>query len=162
MKETHTKKHQMSALESVSIQATQLIGTPASLLVHTVLFIVAFAIPYFGILTMNEVLLILTTIVSLEAIYLSIFIQMAVNRNNQSLTEVEKDIDEIQENVDAIGEDIDELSEDVEEISEDIDEIQGDDKGGDEHDEQINFALKKIEMNLQQIMKEIEIIQSKK
>ena len=39
----------------------------------------------------------LTTAVSLEAIYLSIFIQMTVNRNTQSLEEVEEDIEGIQD-----------------------------------------------------------------
>jgi hypothetical protein len=41
------------------------------------------------------VLLVLTTLVSLEAIYLSIFIQMAVNRTAQSIKEVEEDFEEI-------------------------------------------------------------------
>lgn len=169
MKETHVKNHRTGALESVSVQATRWVGTTASLVVHTILFIAAFAIPYFGILSMDEVLLILTTIVSLEAIYLAIFIQMTVNRNNQSLAEVEKDIDEIQEDVDEIGEDIDELSEDVEEISEDIDEIQEDideiqedEEEDDKHDEHVSAALGKIETNLQQIIREIETIKSKK
>jgi uncharacterized membrane protein len=55
------------------------IGTPASLVVHTLLFAAAFALRFLGLST-SDTLLVLTTAVSLEAIYLSIFIQMAVNR----------------------------------------------------------------------------------
>ncbi|MEK7616618.1 MAG: hypothetical protein AAB414_01025, partial [Patescibacteria group bacterium] len=39
------------------------------------------------------------TWLSIEAIYLAIFIQMTVNRNTQSLEEVEEDIEDIQEEV---------------------------------------------------------------
>jgi cell division protein FtsL len=67
--------------------------------------------------TIDKILLILTTAVSLEAIYLAIFIQMTVNRNTQSIEDIEEDIEDIQE-------DVEELSEDVEDISEDIDAIQ--------------------------------------
>ena len=41
-------------------------------------------------------MLILTTIVSLEAIYLSIFIQMSVNHHSYRLDEVSEDIEDIQ------------------------------------------------------------------
>jgi len=71
-------------------------------------------------------LLILTTIVSLEAIYLSIFIQMSVNRQAKRLREVSEDIVEIQEDVEEIQEDVEEIQEDVEGIEKDIDEIQED------------------------------------
>ena len=41
-------------------------------------------------------LLVLTTLLSIEAIYLALFIQMSVNKTSKSLAEVEKDIDVIQ------------------------------------------------------------------
>lgn len=63
----------------------------------------------------DQILLILTTVVSLEAIYLSIFIQMSVNKTKISLASVEKDIDEIQEDVDDIQEDVEDLNEEDEE-----------------------------------------------
>lgn len=44
-------------------------------------------------------MLILTTAVSLEAIYLAIFIQMTVNRTSESLEEVEEDIEDLQEDI---------------------------------------------------------------
>src|SRR5680860_454590 len=79
------------------------IGSFQSLITHTLLFIACFIA---GVVWDNweTVLLVLTTIVSLEAIYLSIFIQMSINRNTESLQEVEKDIDEIQVDIDEIQE----------------------------------------------------------
>ena len=65
----------------------------------------------------SDILLILTTIVSLEAIYLSIFIQMTVNRHAQELEEVSEDIEEIQENVEEIQEDVEEIQEEAKEIT---------------------------------------------
>lgn len=102
------------------------VGSPLSLVIHTLIFAGFFASAAFGFISFDMMLLFLTTIVSLEAIYLAIFIQMTVNQHTQSLREVEEDIEEIQEDVEEIGEDIDELQEDVEEISEDLDEIQED------------------------------------
>lgn len=112
-------------LEKISIKATDWIGSPQSLLFHTIFFVVVFLLGLLGF-DWDRLLLILTTAVSLEAIYLAIFIQMAVNRNTQSLVEVEHDIDEIQEDVDEIQEDIDEIQEDVDEIQKDVDVIEKD------------------------------------
>lgn len=90
--------HKLSALEKASIKFTQWVGTPYSLIAHSVFFAGIFILRYFG-LTTDQVLLILTTAVSLEAIYLSIFIQMTVNRATESLEDVEEDIEDIQEDV---------------------------------------------------------------
>lgn len=49
-------------------------------------------------------LLVLTTVVSLEAIYLSIFIQMTVNHQARELAELSEDVDEIQEDIEEISE----------------------------------------------------------
>lgn len=83
-------------LEKASFKLTEWIGTPVSLIIHTLFFAGVFALRYFGVTT-DYILLALTTAVSLEAIYLSIFIQMTVNRNTESLEEVEEDIEDIQE-----------------------------------------------------------------
>lgn len=85
-------------LEKASFKLTEWIGTPVSLIIHTLFFIGIFALRGIGITT-DYILLVLTTAVSLEAIYLSIFIQMTVNRNTESLEEVEEDIEDIQEDV---------------------------------------------------------------
>jgi peptidoglycan hydrolase CwlO-like protein len=101
---------------------TKWIGSTSSVITHTILFAIMLALPLFGI-HFDTVLLILTTVVSLEAIYLAIFIQMSVNENTISLHEVEENIDEIQEDVDEIQENVDEIQEDVGEIQQDMDEI---------------------------------------
>ncbi len=88
--------HRFSVLETISFKFTDWVGTPISLIIHTILFIGIFSLRYFGVTT-DYILLILTTAVSLEAIYLSIFIQMSVNRATESLEEVEEDIEDIQE-----------------------------------------------------------------
>lgn len=107
-------------------RAINAIGSVPSLILHTIAFIGSFALSAFGIVDWNTMLLMLTTIVSLEAIYLALFIQITVNRHTASLREVEENIDEIQEDVEGLGEDVEDIQEDIEEISEDIDEIQED------------------------------------
>ena len=129
------------------------IGSVASLIVHTVVFFLAFALGIFAVVDWETVLLVLTTIVSLEAIYLAIFIQMSVNRNTASLKEVEHDIDEIQEDVDEIQEDVEELGEDVDEIQEDIEELTEDEKS-----EAKAVSLEKLAKDLELVLKDIEAL----
>lgn len=95
-----------------SKKLTQWIGSPQSILLHTVFFISIFSLRFFGVAS-SDILLILTTIVSLEAIYLSIFIQMTVNKHAEELEEVSEDIEEIQEDVEDIQENVEEIQEDV-------------------------------------------------
>lgn len=102
-----------------ALKVTRWVGSVESIALHTAIFLVAFAAVWGGYLNVDRMLLILTTAVSLEAIYLAIFIQMTVNSANEAIEEVEQDIDEIQEDIDEIQEDVDELQEDVEEMSED-------------------------------------------
>lgn len=113
-------------LEHIADIATRWIGSTASLVVHTLLFIMAFALPALRIVSFDEMLLTLTTIVSLEAIYLAIFIQMSVNKNSQDIEEIQENVEEIQEDIEEIQEDVEEMQEDVEEIQEDVEEIQED------------------------------------
>ncbi len=113
--------------ENFSKKLTRWIGSPQSILLHTLFFIGMFSLRFFDF-SSEDVLLILTTVVSLEAIYLSIFIQMTVNQHAQELEEVSEDIEEIQKDVDEIQEDVDEIQEDVEDIQEEIvesDEVDG-------------------------------------
>ncbi len=107
-------------LEKTADLATRWIGSTSSLVVHTIFFIVAFILPAIDVISFQEMLLILTTIVSLEAIYLAIFIQMSVNKNSQDIEIIQEDVGEIQEDIEDIEEDIDEIQKDVDEIQEDI------------------------------------------
>lgn len=93
----------------------KMMGTTESIMVHTLFFVGIFALVPLG-LSVDQVMLILTTVVSLEAIYLSLFIQMTVNKQGESLEDVEEDIDEIQKDVEDIEDNVDEMSEDIEEI----------------------------------------------
>jgi low affinity Fe/Cu permease len=92
-----------SLMEKVSYKAQHWIGTPSSLVLHTILFSSSFISVLLGV-ELAKMLLVLTTIVSLEAIYLSIFIQMAVNRQSKRLKEVEADLDEVLEDTEELTE----------------------------------------------------------
>ncbi len=105
---------------------TTWVGSVPSLITHSCVFTGFFVLSFMGFLAWDLMFLILTTIVSLEAIYLAIFIQMTVNRQAKELEEVSEDIDEIQEDIEEIQEDVDEIQEDVEEITEDVEEMQED------------------------------------
>ena len=110
-------------LESFSNKVIQGVGSIGSLIVHTILFMVFFVLFLFGI-EIDKILLILTTIVSLEAIYLSIFIQMSVNIQTRKLNSVASDVEGIQKDVEEIQENVEEIQENVEEIQENVEEIQ--------------------------------------
>lgn len=144
-------------VEIASIRLTERIGSTESLIGHTIVFAACFFFVLAGA-PLDIVLLTLTTVVSLEAIYLAILIQMTVNRNTRSLEEVEEDIEEIQEDVKEIETDVDEISEDVEEISGDIDKIQEKDDQESAMDTDTRKALEKIERGLEVLLKDIETL----
>jgi peptidoglycan hydrolase CwlO-like protein len=163
------KQNRNEQLEQIALKITNWIGTPTSIIIHTALFIIAFLFYFFGV-PLDEILLVLTTIVSLEAIYLSLFIQLTVNKNTESLEDVGEDIEEIAEDVeglegefDEIQEDVEglegnikkmrqnmkELEEDIEDISEDIDKIADDETSEEELVHlQSNKSLKNIEKEI--------------
>lgn len=137
------------------------VGSFPSLIIHSVFFISCLVA---GLIFHNweSILLVLTTIVSLEAIYLSIFIQMTINRNTESLQGVEQDIDEIREDVEDIAEDVEDIAEDVEEIQEDVEEIQEDDKQEDDDDEKDRKLLKDIQDNIMKITADLQQLKKRK
>lgn len=94
----------MLKLNKVSDRAIRWIGSVASLRIHTVLFTVSFLLPLIGITPFGQTLLVVTTVVSLEAIYLSIFIQMSVNRSSQVIEIIQEDVEDINENIDEMME----------------------------------------------------------
>lgn len=95
------------------------VGSPSSLAVHTLVFIACFAAAMLGVVSWDTMLLVLTTVVSLEAIYLAIFIQFSVNRQAASLKGVEEEVEIIQENVEELGEHVEDIKEDVADLQED-------------------------------------------
>lgn len=147
-------KNRESKLELLADQFTNWVGSTSSIIVHTILFVAAFVFVAFGV-QLNTVLLVLTTAVSLEAIYLALFIQMTVNKNTQSLEDVAEDVEEIEK-------DIDEIEKDIDEIQEDVEEIEKDDEEDDLHDEATMKSLNELQTHIQKIMQEIQTIKEQK
>ncbi|MES2416086.1 MAG: hypothetical protein V4504_00065 [Patescibacteria group bacterium] len=131
-------------IEQGADKVTQWIGSAGSLVVHTLLFTLCFISILLGA-DFDRVMLVLTTVVSLEAIYLSIFIQMTINRHTKELEEVSEDIEEIQEDVGEIQKDVDEIQEDVDEIQKDVDEIQEDVENIEKDVDEIQEDVEEIE-----------------
>ncbi len=155
MKFRELKTENSTMLDKMADRVISWIGSTASLVFHTLLFITSFLLPLFKVVEFEEMLLVLTTIVSLEAIYLSIFIQMSVNKSNKHIEVIKEDVNEIQEDIDEIQEDIDEIQEDIDEIQEDIDEI-ADDEDEDEHKEKAQKVILKSNVsNNKQEIKEL-------
>ncbi len=121
----------------------------SSVAFHTLLFALALILPTAGYTDWDKALLVLTTLVSLEAIYLAIFIQLSLNHAKESLKEVEADVEDIQENVAEIQEDIDEIQEDVIEMSE---EERSDQKRKEDQRE----ALVSIQEDLEKLLADID------
>lgn len=151
-------------MEKTALAITRWVGSPASIAVHTVLFATSFLLVLFGLVEFERMLLVVTTIVSLEAIYLSLFIQMSINYNTDTIVEVEKDIDEIQvdidemqEDVEEIAEDVDELQEDVEDISEDVEEMTEDEAA----DLKREKTLADIQNELHKLVEDISKLQNR-
>lgn len=136
-------------IEKISIRTTNWIGTPASLVAHTMLFVAIFGLQYAG-WTFDQILLVLTTAVSLEAIYLAIFIQMTVNRHAEQLAEVGEDVEDIQEEVEDLGEDVVEISEDIEKIQEEQTE-----------DAKTQAMLENIQSALHTLITEVETLKTR-
>lgn len=164
------KKHKkiLNSSETIAERFTSWLGSTTSIVVHTIIFIAAFVLVIFGV-PFDSVLLILTTAVSLEAIYLALFIQMSVNKNTKSLADVEEDIEEIAEDVEGIEKDIDEIQEDVEgiekdidEIQEDVDEIEKDEDENDLHDAATMKTLNLLQNDIKKLMEDLQHLKDQK
>jgi peptidoglycan hydrolase CwlO-like protein len=138
------------------------VGSIQSLIVHTIFFAVSLTVAILGLASWDSVLLVLTTAVSLEAIYLAIFIQLTVNRHTQSLREVEEDVDEIQEDIEDIGEDIEGLEKDVDEIQEDIEDITEDEEEDEARKKKQADTLDAITGNLLRLLDDVEKLKTKR
>jgi low affinity Fe/Cu permease len=105
------KNKRADILEDLSEKFAEAIGSPTSLVIHSVFFVGIFGLLFFGI-DLENILLILTTIVSLEAIYLALFIQMTVNKNAEDIEDIQEDVEDIQKEVEEIGDDVEDMEED--------------------------------------------------
>jgi len=163
MKLTEENQEKLTVLEKIANGIIWWVGSIPSLIFHTVFFIVSFALPIFGIVEFEHMLLVLTTIVSLEAIYLAIFIQMSVNKSSEHIEDLKEDVGEIQEDIEEIQEDIDEIQEDIDEIQEDVEEI-NEDEDEESHSDRARTVMLKSKVssnkndikNLKDKIKELE------
>jgi len=142
-------KNSPRKIQNTALAFTRWVGSPTSLVIHTLVFIGFFVAVKTSLIAYDEMLLVLTTIVSLEAIYLSILIQMTINYTTQELVEVGEDIEEIQEDIGEIQEDVDELQEDVEDI---VEEDESEKRGGSEE----KATLDEIQRDLRKLLTDVE------
>lgn len=154
----------MKRFQRTALAITRWIGSPLSIALHTILFIGCFIAVKYGLIPFEEMLLLLTTIVSLEAIYLSLFIQMTINIQAESIEEVGEDIEEMQEDIGEIQEDVGELQEDVEVISEEVEEISVEEESEEMKEAQRKAEQRKtlgdIQADLRKLMQDIERLQN--
>ena len=136
------KKEKIEFLVKVTDGLMWWIGSIPSLIIHSIIFISAFLLPLFGLVAFDKMLLVLTTVLSLEAIYLAIFIQMSVNRSQEHIEDLKDDVNEIQEDIEDIQEDIEEISEDIDDIQEDIEDIAEEEDDEDHNERARNVMLK--------------------
>ncbi len=139
-------------------QLTVWIGSVTSLLVHTIVFFGSFTLAFLGVVQWETMLLVLTTLVSLEAIYLSIFIQMTVNRHQKELEEVSEDVEDIQEDIQEISEDVEGLGDDVEDIQEDIQELTEEEESDEERKRKQMVSLEQLTSDIQRVLKDLETL----
>ena len=158
----------MRRIQQAALGVTRWVGSPSSILAHTIFFVACFVAAYIHLITFDRMLLVLTTVGSLEANYPAILIQISINSANEAIEEIEKDVDEIQEDVDEIQEDVEGIEKDVDEIQEDVDELQEDveemteeEKEEEKKEKADEATLVDIQKNLKQLMKDIESLQKK-
>lgn len=152
------QSEKIKGIDHFALKSTAYIGSPTSLIVHTLFFVGIFSLGIFGI-SFEQILLILTTLVSLEAIYLAIFIQISVNQQSVQLRAVSEEVEELGEDVDEISRDIDEIQEEVEDLAEEVEEIGEDIEEDDREDDLLHQAdvarIEKIERLLSELVMEI-------
>ncbi len=110
----------MKNFEKTAISATDAFGSIWSIIIHSILFLGAFILIATGA-SLSRVLLVLTTLVSLEAIYLAIFIKMSSNQQTKTLEKVEKAMEEIVDDVEEIRQDVNNIEKEVDGIQIDMD-----------------------------------------
>jgi septal ring factor EnvC (AmiA/AmiB activator) len=105
------RKKKKDILNEASDNIIKWVGSTNSLIIHTAVFVLSFVSPFIFKVSFDLVLLVLTTLVSLEAIYLAIFIQRSVNQQANRLEDVEDALDDVEESLDDVEESIDDVEE---------------------------------------------------
>jgi uncharacterized protein YoxC len=155
----------MQRTSSIFEKVTTWVGSPSSFVVHSCVFVGSLLVGALHLADWTIVLLVLTTLVSLEAIYLSIFIQMTVNRHAEELADVSEDVEGIQEDIEEISEDVDEIQGDIDEIQEDVDEIQEDVEEISEESEESpkteTVTLEQLTIDVRRVLADLEALKIK-
>jgi low affinity Fe/Cu permease len=146
-------------LQQYAIAVTGWVGSTESLLAHTIVFTGFIIVLLLNIFPFNSVLLVFNTAVSLEAIYLALFIQMTVNYTTETIENVEEDIDEIQEDIDEMQGDIDEMQEDVGELQEDVEEMTEEEKEDEMRKSEQKKTLEQLRVDLHRLIQDVEKLQ---
>ena len=142
-------------IDSLTDRLMRAVGTTASLLLHTLIFLFFLSSHWFFGLDFDTILLVLTTVVSLEAIYLAIFIQRSVNQQSLRLNEVEEALDDVEESIDEVEETLDDVEEALDEAEEDIADIAKDTvKQMEEPLDEVVAEMKKMLKEFKAIMKD--------
>lgn len=154
----HPNNNHNHSAKPVTEHITEWIGSVQSLFVHSAFFIAAFLVAYLKYAAWDTMLLVLTTVVSLEAIYLAIFIQLTVNRHSEELEEVSEDVEGIQENIEGISEDVEDLGEDVEGIQEDIQEMSEEDQFDEERKKKQLVSIEQLTNDVKRVLADLETL----
>ncbi len=151
-----------TTIDLIADKVTTWIGSTASLVVHTILFAFTFSSHWLFGWEYSFILLVLTTVVSLEAIYISIFIQRAVNQQairltdvEQTLDEVEESIDEVEESLDGVEETLDDVEEALDDVGETLDSVEEDLKEDQKEDDEDRGELKQLEESNELLLVEV-------
>lgn len=146
------KKKKVEPIENFTDKVIKWVGTTNSLIVHTSIFILTFLSPYIFHISFDIVLLVLTTIVSLEAIYLAIFIQLSVNRQAIRLDDVEDSLDDVEESLDDVEESLDDVEEGLDDVEESLSSTC--------HHVSKSTNHKKLELSLEEIIEELKLLKT--
>jgi low affinity Fe/Cu permease len=159
--EKRTEKEKQFRLQQTALAVTRWVGSPQSIFVHTTIFVIIIALLFLNVFPLDVLLLVFNTAVSLEAIYLALFIQMTVNYTTETIESVEQDIDEIQEDIDEMQEDVEEIQEDVDELQEDVEEMNEEESADEAEYQKEQRNLEKVHEGLQKLIRDVEKLQSK-
>ena len=112
-----------SFIDRIADKVTSWIGSTASIIFHSCFFVFAFVSHWLFSWSFDSILLVLTTVVSLEAIYFSIFIQRAVNQQAERLGDVEESLDDVEDSLDDVEEALEEDEQEEEAEEESLEDV---------------------------------------
>jgi uncharacterized membrane protein len=80
----HKHQQEMTRSDAIAEWVARRIGSMPSIIAHTLAFVACFEAVWLGEIALESMLLWLTTIVSLEAIYIGLFLQNSSNRHGDA------------------------------------------------------------------------------